>query len=111
MTKRRLGSEQTREALDGLLEGCPRDQNAKSDLVKLATRLIIEEGLEVEIRNALGRGYYEHGREPGRVHRNGVREARMKTAEGFIVYSALQVTTPRRRSVRQGGSSPVLMLD
>ena len=34
-------------------------------LVKLATRLIVEEALEAENRDALGRDYYEHGASPG----------------------------------------------
>jgi len=92
MTKRLPGSERTREALNGLIDGRLRVENARSDLVRLATRLIIEEGLEAEVRDALGRDYYEHGGDPGRGHRNGVREARMKTAEGLIGYSAPQVS-------------------
>jgi transposase-like protein len=66
--------------------------NAKSDLVKLATRLIIEEGLEAEVRDALGRGYYEHGVSPGGGHRNGSRAGHLKTAEGRIDYLAPQVS-------------------
>jgi len=77
--------------LNGLIDGRLRVENARSDLVRLATRLIIEEGLEAEVRDALGRDYFEHGDDPGRGYRNGVREARMKTAEGFIGYSAPQV--------------------
>ena len=103
MTKRLPGSERTREALNGLIDGRLRVENARSDLVRLATRLIIEEGLEAEVRDALGRDYYEHGGDPGRGHRNGVREARMKTAEGFIGYSAPQVagtTAPFRSELR-----------
>ena len=92
MSKRVPGSERTREALNNLMDGRLRVEDAKSELVKLATRLIIEEGLEAEVRDALGRGYYEHGEEPARGHRNGVREARLKTAEGFIDYSAPQVS-------------------
>ena len=91
MTKRVPGSERTREALNELMEGRIRVENAKSDLVKLATRLIIEEGLEAEVRDSLGRDYYEHGGEPGRGHRNGSRPGRLKTAEGFIDYRAPQV--------------------
>jgi transposase-like protein len=41
--------------------------------------------------DALGRDYYEHGSAPGLGYRNGVREGRLKTAEGFIDYSAPQV--------------------
>lgn len=73
-------------------------------MVKLAARLIIEEGLEAEVRDDLGREYYEHGREPGVGYRNGVREGRLKTAEGFIDYSAPQVaggTAPFRSELRQ----------
>ncbi len=92
MTKRLPGSERTREALNELIDGRLRVENAKSDLVKLATRLIIEEGLEAEVRDALGRGYYEHGSEAGQGYRNGVREGRLKTAEGAVAYSAPQVT-------------------
>jgi transposase-like protein len=55
--------------------------------IKLATRLIIEEGLEAEVRDAFGREYYEHGAVAGEGYRNGVREGRLKTAEGFIGYS------------------------
>jgi transposase-like protein len=92
-----------REALIELIDGRLRVENSKSDLVKLATRLIIEEGLEAEVRDALGRDYYEHGGDPGRGHRNRVREARMKTAEGLVAYSAPQVagtTAPFRSELR-----------
>ena len=91
MTKRVPGSERTREALNDLIDGRLRVDNAKSDLVKLATRLIMEEGLEAEVRDALGRGYYEHGGVPGQGYRNGSREGHLKTAEGFVDYTAPQV--------------------
>ena len=91
MVKRVPGSERTREALNDLIDGRLRVDDAKSELVKLATRLIIEEGLEAEVRDALGRGYYEHGAGTGDGHRNGVREGQLKTAEGRIAYAAPQV--------------------
>jgi transposase-like protein len=91
MAKRIPGSERTREALNDLIEGRLQFETAKSDLVRLATRLIIEEGLEAEVREALGRGYYEHGGQAGGGQRNGVREGRLRTAEGFVAYSAPQV--------------------
>ena len=50
-----------REALKELMAGRLRIDGAKSELVRLATRLIVEEGLEAEVRDALGRGCYEHG--------------------------------------------------
>jgi hypothetical protein len=40
--------------------------------------------LEAEARDAVGRGYYEHGAEPGSGYRNGYRSGRLKTAEGVM---------------------------
>ena len=57
MTTRIPGSERTRETLNELINGRMRVDDAKSELVKLATRLILEEGLEAEVRDALGRDY------------------------------------------------------
>ena len=53
---------------------------------RIAARLIVEEALEAESRDALGREYYEHGAAPGQGCRNGVRTGRLKTAEGLIQY-------------------------
>ena len=66
-------------------------RSGRNELVQLATRLIIEEGLEAEVRDAPGRDYDEHGGEPGGGYRNGVRSGRLKTAEGFIDYAAPRV--------------------
>jgi hypothetical protein len=104
MSRRIPASERTREGLRELIEGRLSSESGRSELVKLATRLIIEEGLEAEVRDDLGREYYEHGCEPGRGHRNGVRAGRLKTAEGFIEYSAPQVTggvVPFRSELRR----------
>jgi transposase-like protein len=54
MDRRIPASERTREALHDLIEG-----RLSSELVRLATRLIVEEGLEAEVRDALERDYYE----------------------------------------------------
>jgi transposase-like protein len=86
-----------------LIEGRLSSETGRSELVRLATRLIIEEGLEAEVRDTLGRDYYEHGLVAGQGYRNGVREGRLKTAEGFIGYSAPQVsgtTEPFRSELR-----------
>ena len=94
MSRRIPGSERTREGLRDLIEGRLSSQTGRSELVRLATRLIIEEGLEAEVRDTLGRDYYEHGQVAGQGYRNGVREGRLKTAEGFIGYSPPQVAGP-----------------
>ena len=73
MVKRAPGSERAREALNDLIDGRLRVDDAESELVRLARRLIIEEGLEAEVRDALDRGSYERGGSAGGP-RNGVRK-------------------------------------
>ena len=92
MKKRIQASIYTRQALSVLFEGRLSTPDARAYLVKLATRLIVEEALEVEICDALGREYYEHGAKPSQDYRNGHRRGRLKTAKGFIEYVAPQIT-------------------
>ena len=56
-------------------------------MVKLGTRKIVEEALEAEVSDALGRGHYERGGELDRGYRNGTRTGRLKTAEGVVEYA------------------------
>jgi transposase-like protein len=78
--------------LHDLIEGRLSSDFGRTELVRLATRLIVEEGLEAEVRDALERDYYERSAGRGGGYRNGVRKGRLKTAEGFIDYSAPQVS-------------------
>ena len=55
----------TRPSLSDLIEGRLSSPDARAELVRLATRLIVEEALEGESRDALGREYYEHSTTPG----------------------------------------------
>ena len=91
MGKRIPASMRTREALQALIEGRLASPAGRSELVELATRLIVEEALEGEVRDAVEREYYERGATPGQGHRNGHRTQRLKTAEGGLEYSAPQV--------------------
>ena len=91
MSKRIPSSMRTRQSLSDLIEGRLSSPDGRADLVRLATRLIVEEALEAESRDAVGRDYYEHGAAPGQGHRNGSRTGRLKTAEGFIEYAAPQI--------------------
>src|SRR5215470_12225419 len=84
-------SEQTHQRLEALLKEGVADGDARSELFKLAVRKIVEETLEAEVSDALGRGYYESGAEPGRGYRNGYRRGRLRTAEGAIEYGIPQV--------------------
>jgi transposase-like protein len=94
----------TREELQALIEGRLASSEGREELVKLATRLIVEEALEAEARDAIGRDYYEHGAAPGQGYRNGNRTGRLKTAEGFMEYSTPQVAgreEPFRSAIRE----------
>ena len=98
-------SERTREKLRGLMEGRSEVEDGRSELVRLAARLIIEEALEGEARDALGRDYYARGAAPGVGYRNGYRPGRVKSAEGAIEYSAPQIadrSEPFRSRLREG---------
>ncbi|MDH3665248.1 MAG: hypothetical protein OEU92_35410 [Alphaproteobacteria bacterium] len=65
MAKRLPASMRTREELSALIEGRLASPAGRSALVELATRLIVEEALEGEAQDTLGRDYYEHGAVPG----------------------------------------------
>jgi putative transposase len=88
-------SGRTREKLRALMEGRGDVEDGRSELVRLAARLIIEEALEGEARDALGRDYYARGATPGGGYRNGYRTGRVKSAEGAIDYSAPQIADRR----------------
>jgi transposase-like protein len=97
-------SERTRERLKALMEGRGEVEDGHSELVRLAARLIIEEALEGEARDALGRDYYARGAAPGAGYRNGYRLGRVKSAEGTIAYSAPQIadrSEPFRSRLRE----------
>jgi putative transposase len=93
----------TREKLKTLMEGTSTGGELGSELVRLAARLILEEALEGEAEDALGRGYYMRGALPGAGYRNGYRTGRLKTAEGAVEYSAPQIADraePFRSKIR-----------
>ena len=103
MSKRIPSSMRTRQSLSDLIEGRLSSPDGRAELVRLATRLIVEEALEAESRDAVGRDYYEHGAAPGQGYRNGSRTGRLKTAEGFIEYAAPQIAgreEPFRSQIR-----------
>jgi putative transposase len=97
-------SERTRERLKALMNGESEAADGRSELVRLAARLIIEEALEGEARDAVGRDYYARGAVPGAGYRNGYRPGRVKSAEGAIEYSAPQIADraePFRSRIRE----------
>lgn len=91
MGSRIPASERTHQKLDELLTQGVADGDARAELLKLAVRKIVEEALEAEVVDALGREYYENGATPGAGYRNGYRRGRLRTAEGPIEYGVPQV--------------------
>jgi putative transposase len=81
-------SEATRNRIEQMMNGAMGELD-KSALIREAARLIVEEALEGEVSDAVGRDYYRHGE--GRGYRNGYRMAKLKSAEGAIEYSVPQV--------------------
>lgn len=92
MPTRIPASERTSQKLDELLTQGVADGDARAELLKLAVRKIVEEALEAEVAEVVGRGYYETGAAPGAGYRNGYRRGRLRTAEGAIEYGVPQVT-------------------
>ena len=83
--------ERTREELRALMNGELGTAAGRSDLVRLALRLIVEEALEGELADVLRRERYERGDGEKAGYRNGYRPGKVKTAEGAVDYSAPQV--------------------
>jgi putative transposase len=87
-------SEQIRKQLDELLgNGLEGQDNLVGTLVQLGAQLVVQELLERETTERLGRGHYQH-REPGealRGYRNGYEPGRLRTAEGDIPLQVPQV--------------------
>ena len=91
MESRIPASERTSQKLNELLTQGVAEGDARSALIKLAVRKIVEEALEAEVTEAVGRGYYENGAAPGAGYRNGYRRSQLRTAEGAIEYGVPQV--------------------
>src|SRR5262249_10109665 len=91
MMKRIAAAEKTRERLRALIDGRLGTEADRSELVRLAVRLIVEEVLEAEARDKLGRERYERAEGEASGYRNGYRTGRLKTAEGAVKVSAAQL--------------------
>jgi putative transposase len=91
MANRVPAADQTRERLEALINGRLATAPERSDLMRLAARLILEEALEGEVRDRLGRERYERAEGEPTGYRKGYRRGRMKAAEGMVEYAAPQV--------------------
>lgn len=88
--KRIAPSEQMRQSLEQFLsEGIWQDESPTSQLLSLAARIVLQEALEAEQRDVVGRERYERGSD-GR-YRNGYRPGRIEGAEGRVDVQVPQV--------------------
>ena len=104
MGKKVPASATTRKRIEELMDGSTVSADARSELLKLAMRVFLEEAGEVEVRDAVGREYYRHGERRG--HRTGYRPARLASAEGEIEFAVPQVRGSPAGAARFGSRSP-----
>ena len=96
MQRRIPGSMRTLHESSDLIERKLSSPDARDQLVGLGTRLIAKETLEAKTRDILGRGYCEHGGEPGPRRWSRNRTDRLRTPEGVIVGTAPQGANRKR---------------
>jgi len=92
--KRVPPSEQIRQEISSLLsEGIKGDGSILTELVTKAVQRVLQEALEQELTDHLGRDHYERRREeePHRGYRNGYEPKRVKTAEEEVQVKVPQV--------------------
>lgn len=106
--KRIQPSEQVRQEISSLLsEGVRGEVSILTELVKKGVQRILQEALEQEVTDHLGRGHYERHREE-ELHcgyRNGYEPKKVKMAEG-----AVEVKVPQLREALEPYVSRVLPL-
>jgi putative transposase len=104
MEKKIAPSERKAQELGAMLQGQHEAQSGEellSALVRLSTERVLQEALEQEQAEALGRGRYERRDSEG-GYRNGYEAGRLKTAEGV-----LRVQVPQIRGREEPYRSPL----
>lgn len=98
MGKRVPASVQTDQSIRQLLSS-GSSGDIRSELIRLGVRRIVEEALEREVGEFLGRGFYQRAQgqvfaEGGEVrgYRNGYRTGHLDSAEGEIPFAVPQVS-------------------
>jgi putative transposase len=101
-------SEQIGQEISSLLsQGISGDVNILTELVKKGVQRLLQEALEQEVKDHLGRGHYERHPDngPHRGYRNGYEAKRLKTLEGRV-----EVKVPQLRETLEPYQSRVLPL-
>jgi putative transposase len=95
MNKQRITpSEKIRQQIDQVMNGGVENQpNPLERLIRLGAQLVIQEAMEKETTDQLGREYYQRSDpdKPFRGHRNGYEPGQLRTAEGKLVVQIPQV--------------------
>ena len=95
MVKRNPKSAEVKEKMNALVTGQNGYENGETMLsafIRLAVQKAIQESLEAEVTEHLGRGHYQHRKQQNPAgYRNGYREGQFDTAEGAIPYWKPQV--------------------
>src|SRR5256885_14641368 len=97
-------SERTSQKLNELLTQGIAEGDARSELIKLAVRKIVEEALEAEVAEAVGRGYYESGAAPGAGYRHRYRRGRARPPGGAHRHGGAPGGAGKRRGGEEGGT-------
>jgi len=80
-----------KELSEYLSRGTMSEESMISGLAQRATRMVVQELLEEEAGEFVGRDYYERGGREGAVYRNGYEPFRIKTGEGKLTVFKPQV--------------------
>ena len=85
-------SKRIRQETEEFFNGLAGEANVLSTLLKLGVQRLLQEALEQEVTDFLGREHYERSQtQEHRGYRNGYEPGRVKTAEGEIPVSIPQV--------------------
>jgi len=82
--KRIPASEKMRKELEALLKGVDSKEFLLSEILRKGTAIILQELLEQEVTEFLGRRHYERQKGENTGYRNGYEPFNIKTAEGKI---------------------------
>jgi transposase-like protein len=74
----------SKEIEDILHNGISEDEDLLSTLVKKSVKKLIQEVIEQEVHDYLGRGYFERNNESKRGYRNGYENKYIRTSEGRL---------------------------
>lgn len=103
MSKKIKPSQQLSKQIEQLTSGETQAEDLLAEMLELGSRKILQEGLEAEVDEFLGRGWYEHSDEPANGYRNGYLPKDFKTPNG-----RMRVDRPRVRDCEESFQSNLL---